>query len=485
MSEKFLDTYFFDSKLAREVALKKNRAETKNPNVKGLQICYYNGEKLKKSPKNCIHLPLDKIYSYFRTTNYRFPQFVSFNNTNFSKQDQISFNQKMTDILALSIAGNNLLVEKYKKKIKKNQPDFSEKKLRVFVAACRETVVMQYHSKNIAQSFKNIGYDVKFYIQNNDMESCGALANYKALYEFNPHITISINHFNNEYLNTSILNFVWFQDPMPCLEDNSILDTRKNDFVFHLVPDFKRLLEKKNIHSQYQPFCIDTSIHKIRKKINREDKIVFIGSSYKERISKINEQEMHSLKKLISIFEIKGIITDEEIDFISTHHKIPVTKINFFIGYIIRDILILQLCQLNIPYKIEIYGYGWEEYDELEPYYNGPVTPGKDISKIYNSARYVFVPAQNVLQQRTLEGAANGAIPIAYDNRSSIEEANKIDYTESVIYFHKTDELENVLHKDVVVEKDLKHLLKKNKYKSFIKKMHKIIKSHTLKDQRN
>jgi len=475
VKEKYLDTYFFDSKFALEIALKKNQAETKNPNIKGLQICYYNGEKLKKTPKNCIHLPLDKIYSYFIKTNNRFPQFVSFNNTDFSHQDKIAFNQKMTDILALSIAANNLLVEKLKKKIKKNKPDFSDKKLRVFIAACRETVVMQHNSKSIAESFKKKGYDVKFYIQKNDMETCGALANMKALHNFNPHITVSINHFNNEYLNKSVLNFVWFQDQMPCLEDNSKLDTRKNDFVFHLVPHFKKLLKKKNLKSSYQPFCIDTKVHRIRKNIQREQKIVFIGSSYQQRISELTINEENLLKNLISIFTAKGEISQSEINFISKHQNISIEKIDSLIGYIMRDILLIQLCNLSSNYNIEIYGYGWEKYKETKPYYCGPISPGKHLSKIYNSATFVFAPAQNALQLRTLEGAANGAIPIAYDNKKSIHEGNKIDYDRSIIYFKRITDLTKVLNENSIIEKDLDYLIKKNKYKSFIKKMHKII----------
>ena len=247
MTEKILDTYFFDAQLALEVSLKKNQAETNNPNIKGLQLCYYDGETLKNSPKNCIHLPLDEIYSYFVTTNHRFPKFVCFSNTSFSKDEQVSFNTSFTDILNLSIAQNNLLVDKYKKKIKKNKPNFSDKKLRVFIAACRETVVMQHISKNIAQSFKKMGYDVKFHIQKSDMESCGALDNLKTLYRFNPHITVNINHFNNEYLHKHVYNFVWFQDYMKILRDSKQIKLRKRDYIFTLMSDMQKVLKNKGI----------------------------------------------------------------------------------------------------------------------------------------------------------------------------------------------------------------------------------------------
>jgi len=284
MQEKYLDTYFFDSNFALEIALKNNQAETRNPNIKGLQICYYNGEKLKDAPRNCIHLPLDKIYSYFITTNHRFPQFVSFKNTDFSQEDRESFNKSLTEILQLSIIANNKIVNKYYSKVKKNTPDFSKKKIRVYVSACRETVVMQHISKSIAKSFQNMGCEVKFYIQKNDMEACGALANLKTQYKFNPHIIFNINHFNNEFIHSSVHNFVWFQDTMKVLQEDEAIFKRKNDYVFHLTKGLGTLLKDKKINSMYQNFCIDSDLYKKRKNIKRENKIIYIGNSYFSRI---------------------------------------------------------------------------------------------------------------------------------------------------------------------------------------------------------
>jgi len=478
MKEQYLDTYFFDSKLALEVALQKNRVETQNPVVKGLQICYYNGDKLKKAPKNCIHLPLDNIYSYFVKTNNRFPKFVSFQKTNFTIGDQKAFNAKMAEILNFAINKNRMLVEKYKKKVKKNKPDFSEKVLRVFVPACRETVVMQYIAKSVARAFKNQGCDVKYYIQKNDMEFCGALDNLKAQYKFNPHITFNINHLNNDYIHKDVINFTWFQDPMTILTDSSKITLRKKDFLFHIIDGFRVLLNEKGINSSFQSFCLDENVYKLRPKIKREKKIIFVGTSYKEKIKEL-KQDTHFntiYDEMLKRFEEKSCLTNitlpnSDIQYFMDKYN----KEEFYIGriyaYLIRDYCLEKLCSLpNIKYKIEVYGYGWEDNEIINKFYKGPISYGKDLSKIYNSATYAYCPGAYLIMQRTLEAAGSGAIPLMLDVREDKLEKYDKEIEKSLKLFDIKD-LELVLKSSKKVKRDLSVIVEKYSYNKFTKKM--------------
>jgi len=480
MKEKYLDTYFFDSNLALEIALQKNLVNTLNPRMQGLQICYYNGDKLLNAPSNCIYVPLENVFSYFSKTNKRFPKYVSFDNTTFSEEDKVVFNQKLSQTLNSSIDKNYILVSKYKEKIKKNKPDFSDKQLRVFIPACRETVVMQYIAKNIARSFKKLGYKVNYCIQKTSMDTCGALDGLKRLYDFNPHITININHFNNDYLHNDVLNFVWFQDLMPCLTDTNTLLIRKNDYLFALVDGLKEALQQKGVkRNKYdiQKFCIDTSTFKLRKKIKRKNKIIFIGSSYKSSFDNIplkKEKKYQILYELLEIYMTDGPpsrkVKNELIDRYKVNKR---TDIGHIINYIERDIIIREVIKLNLPLDFELYGYGWDEYEDLLPYYKGVLTYGKDISIIYNSAKYALVTGGYVIQQRTLEAAASGAIPVVLDVRHN-DSLYKKKLDKYMIFFKRAKELSTLSKKPK--EYIFDSLIKSHSYSGFTNKIVNIIK---------
>jgi len=470
MKEKYLDTYFFDSSLALKIALKKNKAETRNPNVKGLQICYYNGEKLPDAPRNCIHLPLEDIYSYFTTSNNRFPEFIAYNNSGFTENEQKTFNTSLHEILNLSISANHILVEKLKKKIKKNKPNFSDKQLRVFIPACRETVVMQHISKSIAKSFKDMGYNVKYCIQKSSMESCGALHSLKKLYKFNPHITVNINHLNNDYLHDDVFNVVWFQDPMESLKDKSQLHVRKKDYLLHLTQRVADMLAKKNVKSIYQPFSIDTSLYKNRKSILRENKIVFIGSSYKLTYDGITNHHKEELLEILkNEFFKNGIVPISFREALERRYNIDTTSLNHILNYITRDLALIHISNIDLNYKFEVYGYGWNEYPQLEKYYKGTLSYGKELSKVYNGAKYSLCIGGYVLQQRTLESAASGCIPLVLDSRKIAASKNELYFENSLLFFRKLDEIKDIIKKDKKV--DLKYLVKRHTYKHLVKKI--------------
>ncbi len=471
MSEKIVDTYFFDSKLALEVALQKNRAETNNPRLKGLQICYYNGEELKNTPKNCIHLPLDNIYSYFVTTNNRFPKFVCYQNTNFTASDQIAFNAKIAEVLNFSIIENNRLVEKYKRKIKKNKPDFSEKTLRVFVPACRETVVMQYISKNVASAFKNLGCKVKYYIQKSDMQCCGALDNLKAQYKFNPHITFNINHLNNEFIHKDVMNFIWFQDLMPILTDNESLNLRKRDFIFTLNKGMIKALKSKGAEKQnckIQPFCIDTDIYKSRKSIQRKEKIVFIGSSYKQAFDNVpvpKKLKQKILYELLEVYLTEGPPSNKKrLEYCKKYNLKESVLLGHITNYIERDMLIKKIANMNLNLDFELYGYDWDKDEELKKYDKGVLGYGADISKIYNGARYALVSGGYIVQQRILEGSASGSTPVVLDVRHIDTTYNK-KFNNSMIFFKKPSELISLKKDKKSYNLDL--LVKSHSYTNF------------------
>jgi len=139
-------------------------------------------------------------------------------------------------------------------------------------------------------------------------------------------------------------------------------------------------------------------------------------------------------------------------------------------NFLERDITLLEIAKLNIKgYKLEIYGRGWDKFEELKPFYKGVVEYGEAISKIYNSAEYTIVLGRYVLQQRTFEAAASGCQPIVIDPRKNSEDVTNLCFEESLIFIEKIDEIPLILGKEI--KKDLNCFRKHYSYQSFIKKM--------------
>lgn len=477
LMKKIQDTYFIDSSVALETANQNNKFYV-NGIVETTQICYYDGPKIENAPYNCINVPFDNITSYFSCTKHRIPNIVDPKNGNFTTKEEFNlFIKILNKEITTAVEKKEKQIIKINNKIKKLEPDFNDKVLRVYVYGCRTSIVMKSVAENIANSFKNIGCNVLFDTQLNDLESCDSLNQKKNVLKFNPHIIFNINHIYNEYLNDNVFNFIWFQDLMPILENNEKITLRQRDVVFSLISVFDSYLENKGIEYKRQSFCFNKKSFKILNEVKREKKIVFIGSSYYKTIERFNipDSFLNHLKKLF----LKGILFDDDLlNRISTKYsfneqskKILKEKV---IPFIIRDSSVRLLCSLDTKYDIEIYGFGWDIYDDVKKYFKGNLSYGEELVKVYNSSTYAFCPhSEYLLQQRVFEAAACGAIPVLYDIRKLKPEGN---YDESFEYFKDEKSLKRILIKNPK-KKDFFRLLSENRYELFINKMINIVKN--------
>ena len=458
------NTYFFDARKALDEALKRKRVRTSHPDIDALQVCYYDGEVLPDAPENCINVPVGNLYTYLLTTRNRLPEDLNFEGKEFSDDVKVQLARAIVEVLEAVYRDRAVLQQQLSDEARNLKPDFG-RGLRFFLSASRQTAVMRHVSKNIADTLAKLGYDVCFSIEENEMEQLSALHHLQRYLDFKPNVTININHMNNAHLHEDVYNFVWFQDPMPVLLGTEPISLRKRDYVYHLVEHLKVLLDNKHIPSRYQPFCINTDLYHPRPEIVRENKIVFIGSSYRDRLSgdPRDEAVLHDLKRLLE----DGNITDEEVAMIASRHGSTTEFVHLLIGYLLRDYLVLELCRCNTPYAIELYGWGWDAYPEFKPFYKGMLSYGEEISKIYNSAALAFVPAQHVIQQRTLEAAASGAIPLVYDYRNA-SESEPEEVAEGVIYFRTLGELRQILNRPVPNDKHPEKLVYRHTYEGFV-----------------
>jgi len=466
MANKYFDTYFLDSKQALKESKENNRVDCTSA-VTGTQICYYLGEKIKKAPKNCINVPVENIYLFFRDSSYRIPTKISYDNTQANQEKQKVLSEKITLIIQKSILDQKKLILEYKDKIQNNRPSFKDKKWRVFIPSSKLTTAMQHISRHLGNTFKKMGYDVMLFIEENDMQYCSQLAQLRAHHKFNPHITVNLNHFNNNYLHKKVFNIVWMQDPMQSIIDpSSNIKVRKRDIIYSVAVPIDYALRNKNIPFQRQNFVINSSIYKKIPNIRREKKIVFVGSSYLPNLHKDTPKELFN--DIYHIFingfdfdesKIKQLAIKYNLDFIYVIIRV--------INFVIRDYSVLELCRLNTDYKIEIYGWGWEVYPDIKPYFKGALKYGKDIAKVFNSATYSLSPhSSSIIQQRVLEAAACGCIPIVYDCKS-IEPPPF--YDKNLIYYKDLNTLKKIL--EVSPTRKLKKLINENTYKKLTKRI--------------
>ena len=458
------DTYFFNPQEALRVASQQNRYNENN----SLQICYYDGEKIESELVNLIHLPIENLVENLAVGEYRIPSKVDFTGLELSSSIKLEITVNFNMSIEHAKIYRDKYLEYYYKKITNATLNFSEP-LRFYMSASANTQVMRYVSENLANVLKAKGYEIDFHLYSGIED----LACLKRVAECNPHVTININHFNNKFLNKDIFNFVWFQDPMPILLEQREIKLRDNDYVFSLIPEFDKLLDAMNIPQQRQSFCVNNNIYKINPDIKREKKIVFIGSSYYDEYygEKINHAVIKYIIKLFESGESFTSLKIEEISKIFSINKVFLsTKI---IPYIVRDLAVIWLCSIKSDYQIEIYGHGWDRYEEVIPFYKGALKYGKDIADVYSGATFAFAPHQTyLLQQRVLESSACGAIPITYDCRDITQE--KV-YEEAICFFKTKKDLESLLKENKVPKKNFENLLNENSYDNFVDKMIKIV----------
>lgn len=459
-----LDTYFFDSREAFLVASKNNKSDINGNN---LQVCYYHGEKIESNLNNLIHMPMERMLNDLEEGRYRIPSKISFQGVDIDDDSKATVTNKINQILDKARSLRLLKNNQYFENIKNAKLDFKQQ-LRFYMPAHVNTRVMQYVTKHISEALKREGYDVLYDLQFG-MEDSQCL---KTISQYNPHVTININHLNNTYLNKECFNFVWFQDTMPALTDDSKLHLRERDFVFHLAKGIGERIKQKSINSNHQSFCINEKIY-FDKKNTRKRKIVFIGSSYRDKfLSKFNSNVFKDLvNDMIVLFKKDWIVDDDNIERLSQLYSVSNTDIHEVMGYIYRDVFLLEFVKLSTSFEFELYGYGWEYYNELKPFYKGVLKHGDEIADVYNMATYMLVPGGGyILQQRVLEAVFSGCIPLVFDNRylSRIEGPF---YEEALEYFKTHQDLEAILKKNELLDKDFSNILEKYKYSTFVNKI--------------
>ena len=429
--------------MALNTAKQNNRVYCNHPTIDGRQVCFYNGKTFENGPENLVSVPFNELIHFFTETRYRKPQklIVPDELEEPIKKEVIdTYNNAMTAVENQK----NELASKLVEQVKSLKPDFSDEQLRIFLPANRLTQVMQYSSKNIAKEISKAGHEAYLHIEDNDMEELNSIHFFQAILSFKPDVFFQINHLNNHFLHDEMINFVWYQDPMPAIQKKKPLPWRDNDIVMVYGKLQEDLVKACGQHSIIQQsMCIDEEVFYCTPDTPRKNKIVFVGSSYHQHISNYNDAQIMALQHFKTLFE-QGITPDKKlISNIAEEHHISVADITYGINYIVRDTSVEWLCSQNIL-PFELYGRGWNDSELTKSHNHGEVEHGKAVADIYRQAKFALVNLPwEVESQRLAEIIACGCIPIVYDARKY---SDYIDYL-GLLYYKTQDELLDILNR--------------------------------------
>ena len=440
--------YFLDEKQALAVARQRNQISTFHPTITTLQTCFYNGPVPDDAPENMISLPLEELEERLLDMPHPFPEQIIFpDNTEKSTAEEIT--QKLKQALRNVTQKRAVLTYKTNLKIRKQKPEFERNApLRIFMLSNRLTTVMQYCSRQLAKALKDMGHEVLLCMEENDMQVLDKYLRTKSLYEFRPHVLFNINYMMTRDLHPDVFYFSWWQDPIPIITRGTSLPWRERDITLSLSRQLDEYLQKtgcKNIHRQ--SFCIDTDVFHVDKDIPRENKVVFIGSSYRRRLQN-NPAESGALQDIIQHMEVGNPIDEHLLRSISKRWGVQYHKVYWdLFHYAVRDVTVQWLCRdSTIP--VEIYGRGWEDDPIVGPHFKGELPHGSAVAEVYNSARLSLVShPSEVNSQRLVEAAACGSVPVVFDCRHIAEPPF---WEQHCLFFSTAQQLQECLNSENV-----------------------------------
>lgn len=418
------DTYFSDSFNASEVAKQQNIFGP----YENLQICYYDGEKISSKYKNLIHLPKNKITEILLSSQGRVPTKFEIN-----PEDEDEIYKEFEKFKTIK----NKLHLGLLKEIKKMRLDFNEP-LRIYMSADYGGKVVLKIYELLKDVFEENGYQV-YYDFNNEITLMDDYRRAKAIHEFRPHITININRIRNEQLCDDMFNFIWFLDPTLILYDETKIYVRDRDYFFYLGGNLlKNALKSKNVCDSKifpQSFATNHRVFYIDETVKRENKIVFIGNNYFEVVSPtLNYKNETDLIDSISTLFNQSRLTIQEVHKLATRfYESGILKREehlemFIVSAVIRIEILKWICAQNMI-KVEIYGKGWENIEEIKPFHKGSLAYEKEIRDVCNSAKYsLLAHPEYYYQQRLMESSACGSIPVIYNWTENSEVFHHQDY---------------------------------------------------------
>ena len=435
-------TFFLDRVKARYTAHQGNRVK-ETMAITGLQMCYHLGDTFPDAPPNLVQVPLEQkaFVAFFLSSRLSAPVEVDFNPAVEDERILAHYIIKnLSDAQAAQLKAFHQLLEQCRATPPERLPG---QPWRVGLSASRKTTVMQYNARDLAQGFRNLGCEVSFLIEANEMESLNQYHCLQVQSAFNPHIVLNINHLNNASLHPDVFNVTWWEDLMESLSSGKPMPWRERDLIYSISKELDtRLYQCAAPKVQRQGFCYDDQVFRDIGQ-ERKRKVVVVASSYRNSLSE-HAQTGELLVTLEAMFAAGEPMTHETLEQLAKNSEH--TKDDIFWNmwhYVVRDQSVRWLCTLSDLIDVEVYGRYWEKDEQVRPFFKGLLPHGPAVATVYNEASYTLVPHPFDLQsQRLMEVAACGSIPIVYDCRYRAEQPH---WDENCLWYRTKEEMRTCL----------------------------------------
>lgn len=446
------NTYFVDPLLALNIAKQRNRINCGHPTIDGLQVCYYRGELPLHGIENLVHVELPDLVDFFTVSRLRLPERIGMPDE-LEEELKAAVQEDFASAMDAIQKKRQTLIQQLAQKAKALKPVVVEgEPIRVFIPSNRLTTVMQYSSQGVAKAFEKRGCQVLFYIEANDMETSNFVDWLDKYIDFNPHVTFYVNGLNSAFFHDDIINIIWWQDLMPQIKNHQLLNWRKNDFNFSISPIFDPHLKQCGAETvERQHFVIDEEVFYSDDKQQRQQKIIFVGSSYLPAVNLADDQQQSVIAELVEILKQGGHFDEQTVASIAEHSSLSYEMVFWkLLHYVIRDYSVKWLCQ-NATLPVEVYGRYWDQDPLVAPFYQGELRHGVEVADVYRSAAYALVSHPfEINSQRLVEVAACGCIPVVYDCRDVAEPPH---WDEFCLFFKTAEDLKNIIENRLVPAK--------------------------------
>ncbi|NOZ53773.1 MAG: hypothetical protein GXP08_11665 [Gammaproteobacteria bacterium] len=225
------DTLFLDPEMALNTAKKTRPVKCGNSRYYGTQICYYSGDTVENAPDNLINVAFDDLLDFFSNTRLRLPTAIAFHkDVEYEEKDKLT--QAFSELLSKSIQNRNEIGTILLTKCQQTKPDFQLKEpLRVLLTSSQYDDLKRPIIEGFYQAFEHYHCKTMLIIEQNKLEKLDSPWVFKEHFNFNPHITLTIDSFDTTWLHPTVFNiFLWWKPPYD-ISIGAPLSWRNRDIV--------------------------------------------------------------------------------------------------------------------------------------------------------------------------------------------------------------------------------------------------------------
>lgn len=410
-------------------------------------ICYYHADEAIEGDDLLVHLPIHRFDAYFSSSRNRLPQQILLPDSikNPHRKHLFDFIQKQ---IKSSVAQRAERFEQLTNELRSLEPKGSGN-VRVLINSTSHSTVIQFVAQGLAKGLQAMGWTVKISVNHHELENPELLWQLEDHRDFQPDLVINFNRSFAEHLHPNVTQLIWFQDECEDFHEARSKGLREKDVILcHSNHLYQLFAKGGHPHIHRQDVCYDDSIFSFEQNEERNQRIVFVGSSYHSHLKECTTEEQNFTDELSHLLKNPGPDLYNQIEEISSKYGLDGPRRFYILNHLIRERSILAACRQKVL-PIEVYGYGWDDVPEVAPYFKGAIEHGEELANLYRSSSHSLCPFTNVYSQRFFESVACGCVPLQFDMRSV---HGNHDFDDTALYFSDQDSLEQALKEKISVK---------------------------------